>query len=67
MSEKLMKLARQYGRALSDKQHKIFFIALLEFPFKARVKLAWKIFCKIPIVKFTKKEKVDIKSGRYLK
>ena len=67
MSEKLMKLARQYSRQLTDKQHKIFLMALTEFPFKARVKLAWKIFWKIPIVKFTKKEKVDIKSGRYLK
>jgi len=67
MSQKLMKLARRYGRALTDKQHKIFLMALIKFPFKARMVLAWKIIFKIDIVKFTKKEDAEIKAGRYLK
>ena len=67
MSEKLVRLARQYGRALSDKQYKIFFKALIAFPFKQRTIIAWKVFWKIDIVKFTKKETAEIKKGRYLK
>ncbi len=34
MSEKLVKLARKYGRQLTAKQYKIFFKALIAFPFK---------------------------------
>jgi len=67
MSEKLVKLARKYGRQLTDKQYKIFFKALIAFPFKQRAVLAFKIFWKIDIVKFTQKETSEIKAGRYLK
>lgn len=67
MSEKLYKLARQYAAALNPKQTKIFLRALTKFPFWRRMILIWKIFWKIDLVKFTKKEKSDIKLGRYLK
>ena len=67
MSEKLVKLARKYGRQLTAKQYKIFFKALIAFPFKKRMMLVWKIFWKIDIVKFTKKEDSEIKAGKFLK
>ena len=67
MSEKLVRLARQYGRTLSAKQYKIFFKALIAFPFKQRMIIAWKVFWKIDIVKFTQKENLEIRAGRYLK
>ena len=67
MSEKLYKLARQYAAALNDKQTKIFLRALTQFPFKQRMQLVWKVFWKIDLVKFTKKENSEIKSGHYLK
>ena len=67
MSEKLKKLARQYGRQLQGKQQRIFLYALTQFPFKQRMILAWKIIWKIDLVKFNKKETEEIETGRYLK
>lgn len=70
MSEKLYKLARQYATALNEKQTKIFLKALTEVPFWGkigRLVLSWKIFWKRPLVRFTKKETAEIKSGHYLK
>lgn len=67
MSEKLYRLARKYAAALNDKQTKIFLRVLTQFPFKQRMQLAWKVFWKIDLVKFTKKENSEIKTGHYLK
>ena len=75
MSQRLYKLARQYGRSLNPKQHKIFLLSLTSIPFFRRKKkglpsrawLAIRIFFKVPLVKFTKKEEVEIKTGKFLK